>query len=176
MCCLLRCPTFVFFIFTWAKVRIIFILLCIPRDKSAKRTKARTNPRGSRLSGQSASSLRLKELYGAPPQASIRFRLRHGAFIAYTCTSNCSYMYKQLLVHVRAMNALRRRRKRIEAWSLHRTIPVGAMTKSGATWLAFLLLEENNNYFGRFYQPTFNKIVIPLPQKTKKLRWKLNRK
>ena len=33
-------------------------------------------------------------------QACIRFRLRHGALIAYTCTSNCFYMYKRLLVHV----------------------------------------------------------------------------
>ena len=38
-------------------------------------------------------------VFGAK-QACICFRMPHGVFIAYTCRSNCSYMYKQLLLHV----------------------------------------------------------------------------
>ena len=38
------------------------------------------------------------------------------------------------------------------------------MGKKRAEWLAFFVLEENDNYFGRFYQPTFHKTIVPLPQ------------
>ena len=38
-------------------------------------------------------------------QACIRFRLRHGALIAYTCTSNCFYMYKQTTEHVESIRS-----------------------------------------------------------------------
>ena len=36
--------------------------------------------------------------------------------------------------------------------------------KSESFGSLFLFLVENNNYFGRFYQPTFHKTFVPLQQ------------
>lgn len=39
--------------------------------------------------------------------------------------------------------------------------------KSESNGSLFSFLEENNNYFGRFYQPTFHKTSVPLQQNLK---------